>query len=65
MIFSVKETYYNAKLAAADSKSMYRIIKTLLNNGGKVLPVCNNYENLSNSFADLKKKQNYEDKTVI
>ena len=57
LIFSAKETFYKTKLATADSKTMFRILNSLLNKGGKVLPVCDDYEKLSNSFADF-----FEDK---
>ena len=38
---------------------MFKILNSLLNKGGKVLPVCDDYDKLSNSFADF-----FQDKIV-
>ena len=59
LIFSAKETFYKTKLATADSKTMFKILNSLFNKGGKVLPVCDDYIKFSNAFADF-----FQDKIV-
>ena len=53
LIHQAKETYYKDNLAAADTKGVFQIINKLLNKGGKVLPTCESYGELSDSFANF------------
>ncbi|XP_072041253.1 uncharacterized protein [Amphiura filiformis] len=53
LIQNAKEVHYKNTLATADSKSMYRTLNQLLNNGSKVLPISDSPQELSDKLANF------------
>ncbi len=65
LIAEAKENYYNSKLAAADTKGVFQIVNNLLRKGEKVLPTCDSYEELSDSFANFSENKIVKIRTTL